>query len=120
MIMKFNLENVKKVRTSLISCSQINEEQKADTQRILAFQQKMKSLNFAAVAFAISKLAQYLHNPFLNHMIVADRVIFYLYSIKNLTIEYFEIRIFDIFLCASDAVFADDEAIRKSSNDYLF
>jgi hypothetical protein len=41
MIMKFNLENVKKVRTSLISCSQINEEQKADTQRIFAFQQKM-------------------------------------------------------------------------------
>jgi hypothetical protein len=53
-------------------------------------------------------------------MIVANRVIFYLYSIKNLTIEYFEIRISDILLCASDAVFADNEAIRKSSNDYLF
>ncbi len=126
MIMKFNLENVKKMRTSLIDCSQINEKQKADTQRIFAFQQKMRSLNFAVItiksdaAFVISKLAQYLHNSFLNHMIAADRVIFYLYSIKNLTIEYFEIRIFEIFLCASDAVFADDEAIRKSSNDYLF
>jgi hypothetical protein len=42
------------------------------------------------------------------------------WSIKNLAIEYSEIKNSDIFLCVSDAAFADDETTRKISDDYLF
>jgi hypothetical protein len=50
---------------------------------------------------------------------IANRVIAYLNDIKNFVIEFSE-KFSEIFLCASDAAFADDELIRKSSNDYLF
>jgi hypothetical protein len=85
----------------------------------------MKSLNFAAVifrldiVFAIAKLAQFLKNSDSNHVTIANRVIAYLNDIKNFVIEFSE-KFSEIFLCANDAAFADDELIRKSSNDYLF
>jgi hypothetical protein len=50
---------------------------------------------------------------------IANRVIVYLNDIKNLIIE-FSRNSSEIFLFASDAEFADDELIKKSSNDYFF
>jgi hypothetical protein len=55
-----------------------------------------------------------------NHLATADRMISYLYEIKNLVIEYSNKRSTNILLCVNDATFADDETTRKSSDDYLF
>ncbi len=46
-------------------------------------------------------------------------MIVYLNDIRNLVIEFFE-KFSEIFLCESDVAFADNELIKKSSNDYLF
>jgi hypothetical protein len=46
-------------------------------------------------------------------------MIVYLNDINNFVIEFSK-KFSEIFLCASDAAFADDELISKSSNDYLF
>ncbi len=54
-----------------------------------------------------------------NHVIIANKVIVYLNDIRNLVIEFFE-KFSEIFLCESDVAFADNELIKKSSNDYLF
>jgi hypothetical protein len=49
---------------------------------------------------------------------IANRIIVYLNDIKNLVIEFSK-NSSEIFLFASDAVFADDELIKKNSDDYL-
>jgi hypothetical protein len=46
-------------------------------------------------------------------------MIAYLNDIKNFVIEFSE-KFSEIFLCASDAAFADDELIKKSLKNYLF
>jgi hypothetical protein len=85
----------------------------------------MKSLNFAAVifrsniAFSTAKLAQFLKNSNSNHVTIANRIIAYLNDTKNLVIEFSK-NSSEIFLSANDAAFADDELIRKSSDDDLF
>jgi hypothetical protein len=52
-------------------------------------------------------------------MAAADRVIAYLYSTRTLAIEYSERTMADIFLCSSDAAFAENEPTRRSSDGYL-
>jgi hypothetical protein len=123
---KFHLKKIKCSKTSFANLSQINEIAKnSNSQRIFVFQQRMRSLNFAAVifrfdiVFATAKLVQFLKNSNSNHVVIANRMIAYLNDIKNFVIEFSE-KFSKIFLCASDAAFADDELIRKSSNDYLF
>ncbi len=115
-------------KTLLAKILRINEKAKHENpnpQRIFVFQQRVRSLNFATVifrpdiAFATAKLAQFLKNSNSNHVVIANRVIAYLNDIKNFVIEFSE-KSSEIFLCASDAAFADDELIRKNSNDYLF
>jgi hypothetical protein len=125
-VTKFHLNEMKCLKTSLVNLSRINEiAENSNSQRIFVFQQRMRSLNFAAVifrldiVFATAKLAQFLKNSDSKHVTIANRVIVYLNDIKNFVIEFSE-KFSEIFLCASDAAFADDELIRKSSNDYLF
>jgi hypothetical protein len=65
------------------------------------------------------KLVQFLKNSNSNHVMIANKVIVYLNDIKNFVIEFSE-KFSEVFLCANDAAFADDELIKKSSNDYLF
>ncbi len=83
-------------------------------------------MNFAAVislfdiAFVIAKLTQFLLTSYSNHFSTIDRIISYLYKIRNLVIEYFDKQSTNILLCVSDATFADDEATRKSFDEYLF
>ncbi len=125
---KFHLEEMKIPKTPLAKIPRTNEKaehENPNPQRVYVFQQRVSSLNFAAVisrldiAFATAKLAQFLKNPNPDHVMIANRVIAYLNDTKNFVIE-FSGKSSEIFLCASDAAFADDEIIRKSSNDYLF
>ncbi len=123
---KFHLKKMKCSKTSFANLSRINEIAKnSNSQRIFVFQQKVKSLNFAAIIFkldiifATAKLAQFLKNSNSNHVTIANRIIIYLNNIKNLIIEFLE-NSSEIFLSANDVAFADDELIKKSSNDYFF
>ncbi len=129
MMTKFHLKEMKISKTLLAEISRINEKtenlDQSNSQRVYVFQQRIESLNFAAVisrsdiVFATAKLAQFLKNFDSNHVMIANRIIAYLNDIKNFVIEFSE-NFSKIFLCASDAAFADDELIKKSSNDYLF
>jgi hypothetical protein len=126
MMTKFHLKEMKISKTLLAKISRINEIAKnSNSQRVYVFQQRVRSLNFAAIifrfdiVFATAKLAQFLKNSNSNHMMIANRMIAYLNDIKNFVIEFSE-KSSEIFLCASDATFADDELIKKRSNDYLF
>ncbi len=47
-------------------------------------------------------------------------MMFYLYKIKNLAIQYFENWSINILFCVNDVAFANDEAIRKNSDEYFF
>lgn len=104
------------------------EEMTSNNQAIYAYQQRVRLLNFATViikpdiAYATFRLFQYLKNPSLKHITAADQVIAYLYSIKNFVIKYSGISIFNInvFTCASDAAFENDDAIRRNSDSFLF
>jgi hypothetical protein len=125
-VTKFHLKEMKCSTTSFANLSRINEiAENSNSQRIFVFQQRMRSLNFAAIIFrlniifATAKLVQFLKNSDSNHVTIANRVIVYLNDIKNLIIEFSE-NSSEIFLSASDVAFADDEFIKKSSNDYLF
>jgi hypothetical protein len=125
-VAKFHLKEMKCPKTPLANLPRTNEiAANPNPQRVYAFQQKVRSLNFAAVisrpdiAFSTAKLVQFLKNSNPDHVAIANRVIAYLNDTKNLVIEFSE-NSSEIFLSASDAAFADDELIRKSSDDYLF
>jgi hypothetical protein len=130
-VTKFHLKKMKCSKISLVNLSRINEnaensnQKKSNSQRIYVFQQRVRSLNFAVVIFrsniifATAKLAQFLKNSNSNYVTIANRIIVYLNDIKNFVIE-FSRNSSEIFLCASDVAFADDELIKKNSNDYFF
>ncbi len=107
-------------KTFLAKISRINEIAKnSNSQRIYAFQQRVESLNFAAIIFRLdiifvtAKLVQFLKNSSSNHVMIANRVIAYLNDIRNLIIEYFE-NFTEIFFSASNAAFANDELIKRA------
>jgi hypothetical protein len=125
---KFNINPDKKPSTPL----PVEELQSSDTQvtaqETYAYQQKIGSINFAAVttrpdiAQATSKLAEYLQNPSQRHQQLATRVIEYLVTTKHLAIEFNGIcnPQQNVFLACSDASFANDQETRKSSQGYVF
>jgi hypothetical protein len=132
MTSKFNLKKIKCFKISLIDLfirfERLDENHviKSNSQLIYAYQQRIKSLNFAAVisrfdvAFVTIKLTQFLQISHSNYLSTVDRMISYLYKIKNLAIEYFDKRSTNILLCVSDTTFANDETIRRSFDEYLF
>jgi len=101
-------------------------EHQATPEQIHSYQQRVGSISFAAIttrpdiAFASSRLAQFLQNPSPHHLALANRLIAYLFATKTLAIEYNGQLQNDVFLPASDAAFADDSTTRKSSFGYLF
>lgn len=125
MVAKFNLREEKNFNTPLADVPQATEE-KASDQMIYEYQQRVGSINFAAVitrpdvAWATSRLSQFLQNPSRENIRSADRVISYLSRTKNFAIEYSGKLNSNIFNCASDAAFGDDEMTRRSSDGYLF
>ena len=70
------------------------EAHQATAQQILAYQQRVGSLNFAAaitrpnIAHATSKLAPFLRNPTAEHLAAADRTLQYLCSTRAYAIEF--------------------------------
>jgi len=98
---------------------------RASPQQILHFQQKVGSLLYATVitrpdaAKTANKSSEYLCNPSKKHIEAIDRAIGYLYGTKMYAIEYGRTKRDEIFLCASDAAFADNQIDRKSSEAYL-
>ncbi len=129
MIAKFNLKAMKSLKTFFTELSILTKAmntKKSNLQLVYAYQQRIESLNFAAIiscsdiVFVIFKLIQYLQAFISNHLAAVDRVISYLNKTKNLAIEYLNTQIIDILLCANDAAFANDETICKSFDDYFF
>ena len=113
-------------KTPLPSTELLPADEQATAQQILAYQQRVGSIGFAAavsrpdISFAVSKLSRFLKNPSPKHLDAADRVISYLLHTRSLAIEYSPRQEGEIFMCASDAAFADDPETRKSSDGYLF
>lgn len=99
---------------------------KATAQQILAYQQRVGSLSFAAaisrpdIAHATSRLSSFLQNPTQAHLAAANRTIQYLCSTRGYAIEYSGENTSQIFKCASDAAYADDVDTRRSSDGFLF
>ncbi len=123
---KVRLKKMKCSKISISNLSRINEiEENSNSQRIYVFQQRMKSLNFAIVIFksniifVITQFTQFLKNSNSNHVTIANRVIVYVNDIKNFVIEFSK-NSSEIFLCANDVAFADDELIKKNLNNYFF
>ena len=74
------------------------------------------------IAYAASKLSEFLINSSKKHIDAADRVLFYLAHSKDLTIK-FDARVSDpqiIFFVSFDTFYADDFAIRYNSQEYVF
>ena len=114
-----------------LSACQLNKHQgQATPQEIHAYQQRVGSINFAAVisrsdiAHAASKLSEFLTNSSKSHLKLADRTIQYLGHTKRLAIQFnFDTNIDSlnvIFLASSDVSYGDDPLIRYSSQGYGF
>ena len=95
----------------------------ATKQQIFGYQQRIGSLNFAAVisrpdiVFAVSILSSFLTNPFSRHIKLANKVLRYLASTKHLAIE-FNPQLKDqhlVFIASSDASYRDDPDTRRST-----
>jgi IS30 family transposase len=102
----------------------IRNEEKATPQQIHLYQQKIGSLLYATtitrsdVARTANKLSEYLLNPSQKHLDAADRAISYSYGTRYLAIEYSRQEEPEVFMCASDAAYGDNED-RKSTEGYL-
>jgi hypothetical protein len=98
----------------------------AMAQQILAYQQRVSSLNFATaitrpdIAHVTLKLAYFLLNPMTEHLTATDRTLQYLCNTRNYAIEFSRENDAQIFKCASDAAYADDLVSQRSSNEFLF
>ena len=124
---KFNLEYGKTPHIPMLTEELIPYDGKASLQEILAYQQKVGSLLYAAtitrpdVARTASKLSEFLQNPSPRHLGAVDQAIAYLNDTKTLAIEYSALtNSQQAFVCASDAAFADDPDTRRSTEGYLF
>jgi Reverse transcriptase (RNA-dependent DNA polymerase) len=112
--------------TPISTSELLPNEGTATAQQIYAYQQRVGSLNFASVisrpdiSFTVSKLSQFLRNPSSIHLKAANRAISYLYRTRTYAIEFSGHPGSDIFVCSSDASFADDPTNRRSSDGYLF
>ena len=74
------------------------------------------------IAYAASRLAEFMQNPSPAHLAEAHRVIAYLYTTPYLGLEYSGITPYPntkVLRAASDASFADDKATRQSTQGYL-
>jgi hypothetical protein len=103
-------------------------EGQATPNQITAYQRRVGSIIYPAstlrpdIAYAASRLAEFMQNPSPAHLTEAHRVIAYLYATKHLAIEYSATTPYQdtkALKVASDASFADDNATRRSTQGYL-
>lgn len=125
----------KATHTPLPSETLVPNEGQASPSQILEMQQKVGSINFAAVisrpdiALTASMLSEHLQNPSLNHLNAVNHTLAYLYYTRDFAITYngrsngcqqFEFANSRHAEISSDASFADDKATRKSRQGYIF
>jgi reverse transcriptase-like protein len=122
---RYNLESMKPPNTPMATEELVENPERSSPNQILHFQQKVGSLLYATVitrpdaAKTANKLSEFLCNPSKKHIEAVDRAISYLYGTRMYAIEYDgHSKRDEIFLCASDAAFADNKD-RKSSDAYL-
>ena len=99
----------------------------ATPMQIYEYQRKVGLLLYATsmtrldVACTVSKLAEYLLNPGPKHYEVVLRAIAYLFHTQFLAIQYAATCNPEwMFVCSSDAAYADDTITRWSTEGYLF
>src|SRR5205823_14838218 len=91
---KFHLEYHRSAQTPLPSEELVPNTGKASAQEIYAYQQRVGSLNFAAVitrpdiAYATSKLSEFLQNPSTKHQAAVEQAITYLKGTRNYAVQY--------------------------------
>ena len=113
----------KEVHTPLPSATLLPNERQASSSQIMEMQQKVGSINFAAVisrpdiALAASMLSEHLRNPSLKHLEAANHCLSYLHHTQSLAITYsgkdnyhYQFAFVDpkYARISSDASFADD------------
>ena len=126
---KFHLSTEKRSPETPLPTEELSKStSQATPQEILSYQQRVGSLNFAAVitradiADSASKLSQYLTNPSKHHLECANRSLLYLIHTKDYAIEFDgQTNISQkVFLASSDASFANDPDTRHSYQGYAF
>ena len=125
----------KDIYTPLPAAMLLRNEGQASEGQILEMQQKVGSINFAAVisrpdiALAASMLAEHLKNPSAYHLEAANHCLSYLNSTRSFSITYqgnnnayhqFAFANQGYAHISSDASFADDKTTRRSRQGYLF
>lgn len=126
---KFNVKEDSKRSVPLPPDEPITQNpDQATDQDIYAFQQKVGSINYAAVhtrpdiTHAASRLSEHLQNPSAQHLHLAQRVLEYISHTRSyaLTFSGFTQSTKDLFIASSDASFASDIDTRKSIQGFLF
>jgi hypothetical protein len=124
---KFNITVTKAPKTPLPTTQLQPYDGTTTTQQIFAYQQRVGSLNYAAIitrpdiAKSVSKLAEFLQNPSPAHIAAADQVLAYLIGTQYYAIQFDGKTTHNqIFLTHSDSAFADDPETRYSSYGFCF
>jgi hypothetical protein len=126
----FNLTEGPDFKTPMATGDILPNSDQATPQEIHLYQSRIGSTTYPTTITrpdatqASNKLAQFLLNPSLLHILAADRVIRYLYVTRFLAIEYSQngsiSQVTPDFQSCSDAVYADDIPTRKSTEGHLF
>ena len=123
---KFNLTDRKPPSTPLPTEDLVPYDGQSTKQQTYAFQSRVGSVIYPSVlarpdsAFAGQKLSEFLVNPGPKHLDAADHAIAYLNGSRTMAIEYNDLSYDPLFLCASDAAFADNIETRRSTEGYYF
>ena len=126
---RFNINTAGKIPKTPIAMDLIPYTGTATPQQIYGYQQKVGSLNFAAIitrpdiSKPVSKLSEFLKNPSPAHYAAADQALEYIVRKKFLTIQYdgkLPEQGQQIFITSSDSGFVDDQLTRKSSYGFCF
>jgi hypothetical protein len=132
LVTQFNQEYAKLPFTPLSGQDLKPFEGEATLGEINAYQVRIGSIIYPAttlradIAYAATKLAEFMQNPSQAHLAEVHRVIAYLNATRYLAIEYSNINPYktdqnqtQVLKIAADASFADDMSTRRSSQGYL-
>ena len=126
--MKFKIDLIKKSFNSFLMKNYIKNAETIIKQKIYAYQQRVKFINYAAiiicfdVTYVVFKLSEFLINSSKKHFDASNRIFFYLTAIKFFSIR-FNAKVSDsqfIFFVSSDTLYADDFEIRYNFQNYEF
>ena len=129
LIFKFHIKTIYKTSDASLFTEKFRKNiEQAIAEQILAYQQRIEFINFAAVtiksdiAQAVFKLFEFFTNFSKHYLFVVDRLFRYLIHTKKFFIV-FDFEIHDsktVFLKFSNAFYDDDIYIRHSSQNYCF